>query len=302
MAERAKGADSSIGGRSTFVAFAAGGHAPTDVDASLPAADSDDEGQTENVGGQSEPMDQLLRSLETEKSVPTVRLGPTLGLITPFQAIGIGVVGRFRFGDTVSLDARYQFGLHVRPSSGTSESSSTGAHMFEALGGIVVGTWQSHNTTQLVVDVEHAAWATVYHYVPGDVPTVHTLVVEAGVLSGLVNLQQPGAGGILNGFYQQVFMLQGGLRYTYFYHANSDYLARAARKDVELAVHLIAPPLGVPEGSFNADGQEISKVPGFNVDIAWDTVLSLGQTELGGGYFPAGDWIYVHLGWSYLFY
>jgi hypothetical protein len=174
--------------------------------------------------------------------------------------------------------------------------------MFEALGGIVIGTWQAHNTTQLIVDVERAAFATVYHYVPGDIPTVHTLVVEAGVLSGLVNLQNLEASGIYSPFYQQVFMLQAGLRYTYFFHANSDYLARAARKDIELAAHLIAPPLGVPDGSRNADGDEISKAPGFNVDVAWDTVLSPGQTELGAGYFPAGDWIYVHLGWSYLFY
>jgi hypothetical protein len=65
---------------------------------------------------------------------------------------------------------------------------------------------------------------------------------------------------------------------------------------------LIAPPLGLPDGSLNADGHEISSAPGFNVDFAWDSILSLGQTELGGGYFPAGGWIYFHLGWSYLFY
>src|SRR6185503_8492233 len=139
-----------------------------------------------------------------------------------------------------------------------------------------------------------------FHYVPGDVPTVHALVLEGGVQSGPVNVESstlPGTNVV-----RQAFVLEGGLRYTYFYHATSPYLARSVRNVLELSAHGLAPPLGLPSNARNADGKDIKPIPGFDFDVAWESSFSPGQTELGAGYFPSADWIYFHLGWSYLFY
>jgi len=292
---RAQNADTSVGTRSPFVAFAMDDHDPGDA-AGSPAQSG---GSDDSTGGESAndaAMNALLASLETRKEIPVIRAGPTLGVITPFQLFGIGAVAKLMLADIVNVSARYQYGWHAN------HTHAGGSHFFEALGGIAVGKWHSHTTAQLIVDVEHAPWQTIYHYVPGEVPSVHALVAEAGLMSGLVNLQKTDPTLGQTNFVQQSFLLQAGVRYIYFYHANSQYLARAARSNFEASAHLIAPPLGIPSGSKNADGHSIGGVPGFNVDVAWDSVLSLGQTEIGGGYFPAGDWIYFHLGWSYLFY
>jgi hypothetical protein len=296
LAERARGVDSRIVERSPFVAFALDDHEPTDVNAALPASRS---GDGEGSSPDAAQMDLLLRSLETEKTIPKWRIGPTLGIITPFQLLGIGANVKLFFEDLVNVSARYQYGWH-KPESG----SATGSHFFEALGGIAIGTWRSRTTAKLIVDVEQAAWATVYRYVPGEVPSTHALIAELGMVSGLVNLQSTPtlAEPIARSFREQAVMLEGGLRYIYFYHANSDLLVRAARRNVEMSAHLVSPPLGVVDGNRNADGEDLSGLPGFKVDVAWDSILSLGQTQVGAGYFPSGRWIYFHLGWSYPLY
>jgi hypothetical protein len=102
---------------------------------------------------------------------------------------------------------------------------------------------------------------------------------------------------------QQIYVFEAGIRYTYFYQAKSDYLATNARSTVELSAHLLAPPLGIPDERNNADGKPIKTLPGAKADIAWGSApLSWGLTEIGIGYFPSGDWFYVRLGWTYLFY
>lgn len=294
-AARAKRADPDVVQRSPFVSFVLEEHEPTDVDAGLPIAkqSSEEEGDTTTEEtAAADPRDVIIGSLKTESSFPVLRAGPTIGVITPFEVVGVGAVARVLLAERISLNGRYQFGMHFK------DSGSSAGHVFDLTGGIAIATWKSRTTAQLVVDVENAGWATVYHYVPGEVPTSHAIIVEGGVLSGPVNLQHQGQ----PEFVRQVFMTQAGLRYMYFYHANSDYLARAARRSFEVSAHALFPTLNVPSNSANADGNAIRQLPGFNVDIAWDSVLSWGQTELGAGYFPAGAWIYFHLGWSYLFY
>jgi S1-C subfamily serine protease len=290
LAEQAKEADSEVVKRSPLIAFVLDGHQPSDVGADLPEGEA---ARTTNEGP-GDPKQVLMRSLETSKSLPVVRIGPTIGIITPFQLVGVGVLAKFMFADVVSLNARYQYGWHI------ADTDRTGAHYFQALGGIAVGTWRRSTTAQLVVDVENTGWATIFHYVPGKVPTIHSLVVEAGVQSGPVNISSPTVLGSTS--VRQAFVLEGGLRYTHFYHATSPYLARSVREVLELSAHALAPPLGLPDNAQNADGKDIKPLPGFDFDVAWETSFSLGQSELGAGYYPGSDWIYFHLGWSYLFY
>lgn len=295
LAARAQKADAAIGKRSPFVPFALDDHGPTDVDASLPTSSHDDgEEEASSDSDDVDPRDAILRGLNVEKSFPTVRLGPTFGVWAPFQVIGIGVIGRFMFADRVSVSGRYQIGVHM----GDDKTGAT--HAFEVTGGFAVGRWDNHTTTQLVVDVEHVGNLAIHHYVPGEVPTHHALVVEGGVLSGPVNLEHPLP--TLRAEARQVFMLEGGVRYLYFYHANSDMLAHSARKNFEISAHAVAPPLNVPENATDSKGKDITMIPGFKVDISWDNLLTLGQYELGGGYFPSGDWIYVRFGYGFLFY
>jgi S1-C subfamily serine protease len=306
LAKRVRSADPGAVDRSPFLAFVLQDHEPTDKDAApASSAGSDDStggggqggGGGGGGGGGERPIDVLIRSLETKKTIPMVRAGPTIALVTPFQLVGIGATAKLRFAELVTVNARYQYGLHL------DKSDTSGSHLIEGLAGIVLGTWHNTTTTKLIVDVEHAPFATVYHYVPGEVPSTHSLVAEAGVISGLVNLKtSPNAMPPSSDFTQQTFLLEGGVRYTYFYHADSQYLLRAARSTFEASLHVVAPPLGLPDGSNNADGQAISAIPGFKADIAWDSLLSFGQTEIGGGYFPAANWVYVDIGWSYLFY
>jgi hypothetical protein len=296
LVARAKNADSDVATRSPFVSFALDDHDPTDNAAGIPSGDQSEDSSSNVSSGNDSSLDTLLNSLETKKAVPMVRAGPALGFLAPYQLFGIGAVGKFLFAETVSVTARYQYGWHAM------HADTTGSHFFEALGGVALGTWHSHTTAQLVVDVEHSPFATIYHYVPGEVPSVHVLIGEVGVQSGLLNLESRSPTGITNALVHQSFFFEAGVRYIYFYHANSDYLLRAARSNFEASAHLLAPPFGIPKGSLNADGKNISSVPGFDLDISWDSVLSIGQTEIGGGYFPSGNWIYAHIGWAYLFY
>lgn len=303
-AEQAIKLDPEITKRSPFIVFVQEGHEPTDVAANLPRSpafgkegEEEEEGQT--AGGEKDAMDVLLNSLKTDKSLPLLRIGPTLGITTPFQLIGVGVSAKLMLARFLNLDARYQIGFHAGEDIKLS-------HLFEALAGVAVGTWNGSNTEQLVVDIERRPLAIVYNYVPGQVPSVHTLIVEAGVISGQVNLRhdlllEPLAPG--GKIPTQIYVFEGGLRYVYFIHATSPYLARSVRTTVELSAHLLAPPLGVPARMTDADGKAIRVLPGFKADVAWGLApLDWGLTEVGLGYFPAGGWIYFRLGWTYLFY
>jgi hypothetical protein len=299
LAKRARTADPVAVDRSPFLSFVLQDHEPTDKDAAPAPAESSDEPAPGGGGGGGgdRAIDTLIKSLDTKKTIPMIRAGPTIALVTPFQLVGIGATAKLRFAELVTVNARYQYGLHL------GKPDTSGSHLVEGLAGIVLGTWHNTTTTKLIVDVEHAPFATVYHYVPGDVPSTHSLVAEAGVISGLVNLKTPASAmPPSSDFTQQTLLLEGGVRYTYFFHADSQYLLRAARSAFEASLHVVAPPIGLPDGSNNADGQGIGGIPGFKADISWDTLLSFGQTEIGGGYFPAANWIYVDIGWSYLFY
>ncbi len=292
--ERAKGLDPGIAERSDFAAFVLDGHSPTD--AGGPAAASDGEAGSSSGGSN---LDALMASLETKKALPVARIGPTFGFTAPFQLLGVGVSAKFMIANRLSIDARYQFGWHATGSAGTKTS-----HLLEGLVGVAVGTWNGTTTARLVVDVEHVMFATVYRYVPGQVPTVHSLVVEAGAISGPINYRPPVAANAATlDDTKQVTVLEGGLRYTYFYYADSQYLQNAARSTVELTAHLLVPPLGIPNGSTNLDGDPIRKVPGFKTQVGWGSApLSWGLSELGIGYFPGSKWFYARFGWTYLFY
>jgi S1-C subfamily serine protease len=290
--ERAKALDGEIAKRSEFAAFVLEGHSPTDA-----GGDAEESGG--GSGDQGSALSVLMDSLETKKALPVARIGPTLGFTAPFQLFGVGVSAKLLIANRVNLDLRYQFGWHATGSSGT-----TRGHLVEGLAGFAVGNWNGTTTARLVVDVEHNAFATVYRYVPGEIPTVHSLVVEAGAISGPINYRPPVAANLLSvDTVKQVVVLEGGLRYTYFYYADSKYLSSAARSTVELTAHLLLPPLGIPDDSTNLDGDPIRKLPGFKTQVGWGSApLSWGLTEIGLGYFPGSKWFYARLGWTYLIY
>jgi S1-C subfamily serine protease len=297
LVTKANGLDSELAKQSSFVSFVLEGREPTDT-TGVPGADRSD-GAGGGTNGESDALDTLMQSLEVRRELPSVRIGPTLGFTAPFQLFGFGVRAKFLLAELVNIDAHYQFGWHV------SDDDLDISHVGEGLAGIAVGNWKSTTTARLVVDVEHQAFRSIYHYVPGRIPSVHTLVIEAGVLTGPINLgREPDETGVLELLEtKQTFVPEGGLRYTYFYYASSPYLASTARSTVELTAHLMGPPLGLPDGALNADGEAIRSLPGFKTEVAWGSApLSWGTTEIGAGYFPAADWIYFRLGWSYLFY
>jgi S1-C subfamily serine protease len=291
--EQAKRLDPEIAKRSEFAAFVLEGHSPTDAG----SAASDQSGA--GAGGAGSPLQVLMDSLETRKALPVIRIGPTFGLTAPFQLLGIGISAKLLIANRLNLDLRYQFGWHA----GGSERIKT-SHLLEGLAGVAVGNWNGTTTARLVVDVERDAFATVYRYVPGEIPTVHSLVVEAGVISGPINYQPPVApGGTPVDTMKQVMIVEGGVRYTYFYYADSEYLSNAARSTVELTAHLMLPPFGMEDGSTNVDGDPIRKLPGFKTQVGWGSApLSWGLSEIGLGYFPGSKWFYARFGWTYLFY
>ena len=294
LVKKAQAIDSGVVKQSSFVSFVLEGREPTDT-TGVPNPD----GRDGTASDQSNALEELMQSLEVQRRLPTLRVGPTLGFTAPFQLFGFGVSAKILIAELVNLDARYQFGWHA------TDSELEVSHLVEGLAGIAVGNWKSTTTAKLVVDVEHEAFRSVYHYVPGKIPSVHTFVIEAGILTGPINLGGAlTADGLLEPLrMKQTFVPEGGLRYTYFYHASSPYLASSARSTVELTAHLMGPPLGLPEGSVNADGKAIRSLPGFKTEVAWGSApLSWGTSEVGAGYFPAADWIYFRLGWTYLFY
>jgi S1-C subfamily serine protease len=292
--ERAKSLDPEIAERSTFAAFVLEGHTPTD---SRNAASEG--GENAGSGGGGTALSVLMDSLETKKALPVIRIGPTLGFTAPFQLLGVGLSAKLLVLNRVNLDLRYQFGWHAGGSEGTTKS-----HLLEGLVGFAVGNWNGTTTARLVVDVERDMFATVYRYVPGEIPTVHSLVVEAGAISGPINYQPPvAANGTPVDTVKQVLIVEGGVRYTYFYYADSEYLSSAARSTVELTGHLMLPPFGIPDGSTNVDGDPIRKLPGFKTQVGWGSApLAWGLSEIGIGYFPGSKWFYCRFGWTYLFY
>jgi hypothetical protein len=299
FAQKATALDRNIGQRSPFIPMVLEGGKPSTMTGNVPVANAGEGGE----GASPDAMRQLLSSLETDKSLPVVRIGPSMGLTTPFHLLGLGVVAKFAIANSLNIDARYYYGWHITGTSGT--SSASGSHLFEALVGIPVRTWNGTATAQLVVDIEHNPGITIYRYVPGQVPTVNSVVLEAGILSGPVNLRLPDPMGVLSStFARQVFVPEAGVRYSYFYHASSPYLARSTRASLDFSAHVLGPPLAADEGATNADGKPLERaIPGIKAEVAWQSApLSWGQTELGGGYFPGSGWIFVHIGWTYLFY
>jgi S1-C subfamily serine protease len=297
LVRRADGADAELAKQSSFVSFVLEGRDPTDTTGVLNADGGAAAGARSGGRDESDPIDALMQSLDVHRKLPSLRIGPSLGFTAPFQLFGFGVAAKVLIAELVNLDARYQFGWHA------AESELEIGHLFEALAGVAVGNWKSSTTARLVVDVEHEAFRSIYHYVPGTVPSVHVLVIEAGVVSGPINLGSTATDVIEPMRVRQTFMPEGGLRYTYFYHASSPYLASSARSSVEVTAHVMSPPLGLPDGSLNADGETIRSLPGFKSEVAWSSApLAWGSSEIGAGYFPAAGWIYFRLGWSYLFY
>jgi S1-C subfamily serine protease len=292
--ERAKSLDPKIATRSEFAAFVLEGHSPTDAG----SADTND-GAAAGTDRPTNAIRLLMDSLDTRKALPVVRIGPTFGLTAPFQLLGVGLSAKLLIANRINVDARYQFGWHA----GGPERTTT-SHLLEGLVGVAVGNWNGTTTARLVVDVERDMFATVYRYVPGEIPTVHSLVVEAGAISGPINYQPPVAANATPiDTVKQVTILEGFVRYTYFYYANSEYLSSAARSTVELTAHLMLPPFGIPDGSTNVDGDPIRKLPGFKTQVGWGSMpLSWGLSEIGIGYFPGSKWFYVRFGWTYLFY
>lgn len=288
LAKRASEADSKIGDRSPFVAFVLDGKEPHSVG---PKSDSDDgdEGSGGNDVDEAEAKRIFFASLETKKEIPFIRGGPTVAIAAPFQILGVGGTAKFRFGQRLNLDARYQYGWHV------GEGSTSAGHYAEALLGFALGNWVGETNARLIVDVEHKIGLTVFHYVPAKIPTVHSLVLEGGVVTGQLNFFTD------HTFAKQVLIPQAGVRYTYFYSANSEYMARATRGGVDLSAHLLGPIVGVPDGSHSVDGPEVKPTSlGFNTEVGW--LAGHSQTELGLGYLPHGGWVMFRLGWSYLFY
>ena len=139
--------------------------------------------------GSSRPGERLRASASqsTRKALPAVRIGPTFGLTAPFQLLGVGLSAKLLIANRINVDARYQFGWHA----GGPERTTT-SHLLEGLVGVAVGNWNGTTRARLVVDVERDMFATVYRYVPGEIPTVHSLVVEAGAISGPINSARSG--------------------------------------------------------------------------------------------------------------
>ena len=124
---------------------------------------------------------------------------------------------------------------------------------------------------------------------------MHSLVAEAGVVTGQLNFFTD------HTFAKQVLVPQAGIRYTYFYSANSQYMARATQGGVDLSAHILGPMVGVPEGSHSIDGPEVKPTSiGANAEVDW--LAGHSQTELGFGYMAHGGWYNFRLGWSYVFY
>ena len=296
FAKRAAFADDKIAARSPFVAFVLEGNEPS----SLPK-NAEHAGDAANSDSAEADRQRFLASVVTKKELPVARVGPTIACFTPFQVVGVGVSGKFMLGSNVNINARYSYGLHVN----TAEVVTRSSHFAEATLGYALGTWVTQSDARLVVDVEHQIGVTILHYVPATIPAVHMLVVEGGAMTGLVNLEYlPSTSGYSPAFSQQIVVPEAGLRYMYFYSAESQYMAGRQRGGVDLSVHGLLPLLNVPSNTTNIDGKSVNpNTVGFVAEVGWQgSGFSWGQTELAFGYLPHGDWLMLRLGWSYLFY
>jgi hypothetical protein len=218
--------------------------------------------------------------------------------------VGIGITGKFMLGSKININARYSYGLHLN-SIDSSDSGTTGSHFAEATVGYALGTWVTQSDARLIVDIEHRVGVTVLHYVPAKIPAVHVLVLEGGAMTGPVNVltPPPTATGFAQATTQQIVVPEVGLRYIYFFSAESEYMARTQRGGVDLSLHALCPLLNMPSDLKNADGKPInSSTVGFVSEIGWQGSGSWGHTEFGLGYMPHGDWLMLRLSWSYLFY
>lgn len=287
LAKRAVNVDSKIGDRSPFVAFVLEGKEPHSV-----APGSNDEAGGVSGGGMSEAEAKriFMASLETKKEIPPVRLGVGVALLVPYQVIGLNLLAKFRLGERFNIDARYSYGLHSGEASGSGMT-----HYAEGLLGFALGNWVSETDAKLIVDVEHKIGLTVFHYVPARIPTVHSLVAEAGVVTGQLNFVTD------HTFAKQVLVPQAGIRYTYFYSVHSQYMARPTQGGVDLSAHILGPMVGVPENSHSIDGPEVKPTSiGANAEVGW--LAGHSQTDLGFGYMAHGGWYNFRLGWTYVFY
>ncbi|MGC4094801.1 MAG: serine protease [Polyangiaceae bacterium] len=300
LAKAALAADAQIGKRSAFVQFVLAGKEPH---SSSPHKRADSEAEPDGAGvdisddapsreEEDAARQRFLDSLETKKSLPAARIGITAAVQAPFQILGVGAGAKLRLGERLNLDLRYAFGWHVE-SAGYALS-----HYAQGLVGIALANWNAQTNARLVVDVERHAGLTVFHYVPAKIPSVHSLVAEAGVVSGKLNFVTPSA------LAQQVVLPLAGLRYTYFYYANSEYLAGATKGSVDLALHAIGPLLlGAPDNASAIGGPPINRnAIGFQAEVDWQPSRSSSQVDFGLGYLPHGEWVVFRLGWSYLFY
>ncbi|HYQ47230.1 MAG TPA: serine protease [Polyangiaceae bacterium] len=294
LVKRAAAADGKLAERSAFVAMVLEGKEPGSLQ------DNGQQSAGENAQSADADRERFLASVVTKKELPTVRVGPTIGGFAPFQVVGLGVTGKFMLGSKLNINARYSYGFHIN----TVESETKGSHFAEATVGYALGTWVTESNARLIVDVEHRIGVTVLHYVPAKIPAVHTLVLEGGAMTGLVNLlPAPDPSGFTITTTQQIVVPEAGLRYMYFFSADSPYMAGAQRGGVDLALHGLGPIFNVPNDARNADGKPISPNSiGFFAEVGWQGSGSWGHTEFGLGYLPHGDWLMLRLAWSYLFY
>jgi len=293
LVKRAVAADGKLAERSPFVAMVLEGKEPGSLQ------ENGQQSAGENSQNADADRERFLASVVTKKELPAARVGPTIGGFAPFQVVGLGITGKFMLGK-FNINARYSYGFHIN----TAESETKGSHFAEATVGYALGTWVTESNARLIVDVEHRIGVTVLHYVPAKIPAVHSLVLEGGAMTGLVNLLPAAApSGFTIGTTQQIVLPEAGLRYLYFFSADSPYMAGAQRGGVDLALHGLGPMFNVPNNARDVDGKPISPNSlGFFAEVGWQGSGSWGHTEFGLGYLPHGDWLMLRLAWSYLFY
>jgi hypothetical protein len=277
LAQRAAGLDSGLVRRSPFIAYVLTGRDPA-ASAPVSAADRETDLAAEaearqNQGGGGTNI------------LPVLRIGPTMSLHVPFQIVGIGATAKLFLADRVSIDARYAYGYHFVEDLRTS-------HYAELLLGVALGTWVGTPASN------HSSFYTRPYI------RVHALSLEAGVLTGQVNLTGS-ANGVLvgNRVPTQVSLPQVGLRYTHLYWANAGFMTDVSRHSVEASLHVLGPLLGAPDNAANSDGALLKPSSfGYAMELDWQTSYYAGQSEVSLGYLPQGQWLTFRFGWSYLFY
>ena len=244
--------------------------------------------------------------LQVLQRIPSFAMGAFWNVGHNAQLVGAGVSGWLYAADAFHLAYRYSLGAMLLGRDWPL------THEADVLAGIPIYTHRDVTTTRLVLDVEHQYNVTRITYRKAKVTAMTAVLLEVGGIVSPVAYHRCGA--VCQADFTtdypigvaHVISPAVGIRYRYFFDADSPELARSARQAVDLGLLALAMHWGTPDGDVYStiDDESLDQADiGFRASAAgilspWLNVVN----TIAFGILPANGRWFGTLGMGYHFY